>query len=116
MKFSRIGESLWQEWDGEDYSQNIPDSIVFFTIGHPDLDHEVVRRALASTIQRDGSVDSLGDAYKAIQNGEIIYGHGGVIGEDRLYTVCDAGGETYYGDHVEETFPMTWVEVKPDGR
>lgn len=114
MKFSRIGESLWSEWDGEDYTPASPDNLVFFTETHVDLDHEVIRRALASTLQRDGSVDSLSEAFKLLQEATVVYGHAGIPVDQDTIHVCDALGETYYGETVENPYPVTWVEVSGD--
>ena len=54
MKDSRIGEALWKEWTGNGYDTIEKDSITFFTNSYIDITVDVVRRALASAIQRDG--------------------------------------------------------------
>lgn len=114
MQLSRKGESLWQEWDGEALEPVDPADIVFFTIEHVDLDHEVVRRALASLIQRSGIVDSLGDAYRVLGYAVINHGYAGLIDENIL-SLCDEKGETYLGELVALTLPITWVEVSHRG-
>ena len=43
MKDSRIGETLWSEWSGNDYAKNFPDSVVFYTDEHVDTDNEIVK-------------------------------------------------------------------------
>ena len=63
MKDSRIGETLWSEWDGANYQPLEQNSMVFYTEEHVDLSNDLIRRALASTIQRDGHTDSLSQAF-----------------------------------------------------
>ena len=74
MKDSRKGECLWSEWSGEGYRTYDSSTIVFYTEDHVDVEHEVVKRALASALQRDGVVHSLGDAFKKIENAKTSYG------------------------------------------
>lgn len=111
MRISRKGESLWHEWAGEGYYLSSPFSVAFYTIEHVDLDLDIVRRALASAIQRDGLVDSLGQAFALIEKSTISQGYAGELDGDLDLTFCDADGETYYGDHVAMPDPITWVEV-----
>lgn len=111
VKDSRIGESLWQEWTGEGYEPNRPDCLVFFTETHVDLEHEVVRRALASALQRDGSVSSLGHAFAALESAAITHGHAGEIEDSRDFTLCDEQGETREGECVNNVLEITWVEI-----
>lgn len=111
MDFSRRGENLWTEWSGIGYTPLSDDTLIFFTETHVDLKNEVVLRALASAIQRDGIADGLGDAFKAIQDWTVRYGYAGDVDEDADATVCDEAGETFYGDIVDSVLPITWVEV-----
>lgn len=113
MTLDRKGELLWSEWDGEGYNTSYPDSIIYFTEAHITLDEPVVLRALASAIQRDGVVDSLGDAYKLIERFSLVsQGHMGLVDTDAsVQTICDELGETYYGDEVVSIAPVTFVEV-----
>jgi hypothetical protein len=111
MATSRIGESLWTEWDGNGYYSVLPLCTVFVTNGHVDIENEVVRRALASFIQRSGVVDSLGQAYALIERGVYVQGYSGVIDGEPEPTVCEEDGETFHGDIVDEILPTTWVEV-----
>lgn len=111
MDFSRRGESLWAEWSGNGYIPVSQGTIIFCTETHVDLKNEVVLRALASAIQRDGIADSLGDAFKAIQDWTVHHGYAGDVDEDADATVCDEAGETFYGDIVDSVTPITWVEV-----
>lgn len=109
-KDSRAGESLWQQWHGENYYSSKNSEIVYFTETHVDLDNEIVRRALASTLQRDGIADSLSDGFKMIESSTIESGWAGIIEGEKEYTVCSTEGETDYGDMVDEVVEITWVE------
>ena len=111
MKDGRQGESLWSERLGEDYSLFPGGQLVFFTFDHVDLDIDIVKRSLASALQREGVCDSLGDGYRAVEKAEVTHGYVGYLdGEDDLH-VCDADGETYYGDEVDEVLEATWVAL-----
>jgi ABC-type transport system substrate-binding protein len=110
MRDSRIGESLWTEWYGYGYLSNLQDSIIFSTIDHVDLDNDVVRRALASSLQREGIASSLGEGYRIVDTAFISHGYAGHIDESYEYYVSDEQGTTYSGDSVDEALPMTWVE------
>lgn len=111
MAKSRIGESLWEDWDGSGYYSVLPVCTVFVTYGHVDIENEVVRRALASHMQRGGYVDSLGQAYAALDRSVFVQGYVGRVDGEMEPTVCEDDGETFYGDIVDETLPTTWVEV-----
>jgi len=115
MHLSRKGESLWQEWDGEAFEPVDPANIIYYTIEHVDLEIEVVRRALASSLQRSGIVDGIGDGFRVISYSFISQGYAGRIDEEETLTVSDATGETFYGDYVEKALPITWVEVSARG-
>lgn len=111
MRDSRAGECLWREWTGEGFETSLSDSLVFFTDEHVDVEHEVVRRALASALQRDGSATSLGEGFSAIDNGVTNQGYAGTVdGSTELY-YCNEDGETEHGDYVDDLTPITWVEV-----
>lgn len=105
MKDSRIGESLWYLWDGVGYDEQLINSIVYYTEEHVDVDHEVVRKALASAIQREGIVYSLSQGFQAIDAGVVSYRWVKQLKED-LYL------ETY-NEEVPDSVPVTFVEV-PD--
>jgi hypothetical protein len=112
VRDSRKGECLWQEWTGEGYEPDDPDySVIFFTIDHVDVEHEVVRRALASALQREGVADSLGDGYRSIDTATVSCGYAGEVEGSRELHVCDEEGETSYGDLVDSVTEVTWVEV-----
>lgn len=112
MKDSRKGEALWSEWDGYDFPYTRGDlSLVFYTEEHVDVDHEVVKRALASTIQRDGLTDSLSEAFKLVDGGSITHGWAGFVGGDIHPTFCDEDGNSPLGDLIEGIKEITFVEV-----
>jgi hypothetical protein len=111
MKDSRIGEALWSEWTGEGYSALGLPKLIFFTEDHVDVHNELVRRALASALQRDGSADSLGDSFRLLDTSEHKLGYVGIIDGDLEYTECDIDGFTFLGDEVEKVLPVTWLEI-----
>lgn len=105
MKDSRIGQSLWSLWDGVGYDEQLINSIVYYTEEHVDVDHEVVRKALASAIQREGIVYSLSQGFQAIDAG--VVSHKWIKSfEEELYLEV-------YDDEVADSVPATFVEV-PD--
>jgi hypothetical protein len=107
MRDLRKGECLWSEWGGEGLDRS--SGIVFFTEDHVDVEHEVVRRALASALQRDGSAVSLGDGYRLIDDARVEHGYAGYVDGDITLAVCDEYGETREGDEVDEVVEVTWV-------
>lgn len=112
MKDIRVGESLWIQWDGEGYiQQTLYSDLIYYTIGHVDFENELVRRALASTLQRDGIADSLGDGFNMISDAHVEAGWAGIIEDEINYTFCDETGETEYGQIVNEVIEFTWVEL-----
>ena len=113
MKDSRKGESLWSEWEGYGYHYNFGDlSIVYYTEGHVDLDIDIVRKALASAIQRDGVVSSLSQAFQLIDSGRISQAYAGPVDGDLYLTVCEDDGSTLDGEQVDEIIEITYVEVQ----
>jgi len=111
MKDSRIGETLWSEWTGNNYEPERLFSTVFYTEEHVDIEHEVVRRALASVVQRDGHTDSLGQAFKVLDFCHNEQGYAGIVDGDTEFTRCDVNGMTIYEDTVEKVIPITWVGI-----
>jgi hypothetical protein len=100
------------EWTGDGLELDNPDNVLFYTVDHVDLNHEIVRRALASALQRSGFVDSLGDAYRALeQHSTQILGFAGTKEGELDLFVCGTDGYTFYGDWLVEYTPVTWVEV-----
>ena len=112
MKDSRIGESLWFTWDGDGFRPEKLDSIIYYTEDHVDLEHELVRKALASSFQRDGIAYSLGQGFSLIDSATTSLGYAGHLDEEHHPTVCDEHGETEYGDVVDSVISVTWVEVE----
>ncbi len=112
MRYSSIGESLWSVWDGENFEQTDPEAVVYYTVGKVDLDNDLIRRALAAAIQHDGTADTLGDAYKAIEAGRIVYGYSGYEEGEDTPTQCDWEGDSFYGEAVKNPQDTTWVEVR----
>jgi hypothetical protein len=112
MRDSRAGEFLWNEWTGEGYEPTNPDAeLFFFTEEHVDVEHEVVRRALASALQRDGSVVSLGQGFSSLESSTVVQGFAGYVDESLDLYLCDEYGETQDGDYVDQVIPITWVEI-----
>jgi len=112
MDFSRASEHLWAEWTGYGYEQTGYKSVSYFTLGHVDLHNAVVVGGLASALQRDGLVDTLGQGKNAIEVSSITaHGFAGPIDGDADLSICDALGETFYGDEVDQVFDITLVEV-----
>ena len=111
MKDKRKGESLWSEWTGELYEKDRSSAVVFYTVEHVDLENEVVRRALASAVQREGIVNTLGEAFKAVETAACKRSYAGELREVRDYAICNDKGETSLGDKVENLVPVTLVEL-----
>ena len=112
MRDSRAGQALWSIWSGEGYEPVTSPDFVFFTEGNVDIEHEVVRRALASAIQREGLVFSLANGYSSIDSAHVEHGYAGFVDGDTELSKCSQEGETKYGDKVEFTNDITWVELK----
>lgn len=111
MKDSRIGECLWSEWTGEGHEYLASSDLLFFTEEHVDIEHEVVRRALASALQRDGSAVSLADGFRLIDGAEPYYAFAGEVDGDTVSTICNDLGETREGDIVDSVKPITIVAI-----
>lgn len=99
----RLGEDLWIEWP--------EDENVYYTPEHVDLEEEIVRRALASTLQRNGVVDSLYEGFESIAVASVTRGWIGSLPEDDDILECDENGETHYGEEVENILPCTFVKL-----
>jgi hypothetical protein len=112
MRDIRHGEHLWQSWEGEGYFSDTHAELIYFTVGDVDINNEIVRRALASTLQRDGIADSLSDGFKLLETSYTQGGFAGFLPDETEYTVCDEDGETEYGDTVQEVLDITWVEFR----
>ena len=102
---------MWSEWTGELYEKINEDSVVFYTVEHVDIEQEVVRRALASAVQREGVVDSLGEAFRLLDAASSRRMFAGELVEKKEYAICSDKGETFLGDTVSSAVPVTIVEV-----
>jgi len=111
LKDTRIGESLWEEWSGSGHSFSLPLELSFYTIDHVSAENELVRRALASCLQRDGVADSLGEAVKYLESSQWVHLHAGYVDSDNELTICDENGFTEYGDLVDDILQITLVEI-----
>lgn len=112
MKDSRKGEALWSEWEGYGHHYEFNDSgLLFYTEEHVDVENEIVRRALASSLQRDGIVSSLADGFRLIDNGKINQTYAGPVDGDMYWTICDNDGYTTEGTEVDTVYEITIVEV-----
>jgi len=111
VKDKRPGESLWMEWDGYEYNPIKPDPVIYYTFESVDTTNELVRRALASALQRDGVAFSLGHGFKLLEDSIVEYTHCGLLEGEHLYIVCSPDGETRYGDFVTEPLEITLIEI-----
>ena len=111
MKDSRKGECLWSEWTGCGHEDLSDSALFFFTKDHVDLEHEVVSRALASALQRDGSAVSLGDGFKMIDGVKPLHLYAEEVDGAMDFTICDYNGETREGDYVDVVFEITLVPL-----
>lgn len=111
VKDSRIGELLWKEWTGEGHEPLHDTSTIFFTEEHVDIENEVIRRALASAIQRDGVFSSLGESFSSLDKSHVAYGYAGAVDSEIDFSVCNENGETREGDYVDDVIFITWVEI-----
>jgi hypothetical protein len=110
-KDSRIGESLWFIWDGLDYDFSSTESVVFYTEGHIDIEEEVVRKALASSIQREGIASSLSEGFSMIASGSSSQLHSGYSDLLERQIICSENGSSKSGEDLIEVTPITVVEV-----
>jgi hypothetical protein len=113
MKDSRIGQSLWSIWEGSGYTANIHNSIIYYTIDHVDVEHDLVKRALASSIQRDGIVFSLSQGFQAIDGAVVTQSWVGSLDGEIYLELCDEFGKTFDEVKLQDVTAVTIVEV-PD--
>jgi hypothetical protein len=112
MKDSRIGESLWLEWTGDSFGELSDLSTAYFTETYVDLENDVVKRALASALQRDGIAVTLGEGYRLAETAVITYGYAGYIDDSIDLTLCDEDGITSDGDTTDEILEITLAELR----
>lgn len=114
MKDSRIGESLWSIWEGDDLPVSLSDlEVIYFTHEHVDIENELVRRALASSIQRDGISSSLAQSFRMIEQSVVTLGASTTFPGERTPTYCYDDGETPAGEYADpiDVILTTYVEV-----
>lgn len=109
MKNDRIGDWLWEEWDGE--GSDIDSDLVYFTYDWVDIDNEIVKRALSSCLQRDGVAESLSDGFKMAEGSIVTTTYAGHIGGSKLLTICNKDGETVFEDLVDKSIKITLIEI-----
>lgn len=112
MADTRPGQALWWIWSGNGYEPSTSPEFIFYTETHVDVENEIVRRALASAIQREGIVFSLANGFKSIDDAYVVQGYAGYVDGDNELTKCSKDGQTDLGDEVEVAVAHTWVELK----
>lgn len=110
-KDSRIGESLWFIWDSTEQDPFHKDSIVFYTEEHVDIEEDVVRKALASSIQREGISDSLSGGFMLIASGASGHSYAGYCFDSERQLISNANGYSESGSPLGGVVPITWVEI-----
>jgi hypothetical protein len=112
MKDSRIGECLWSLWEGDGYVNFLGSPVVYYTEEHVDVDHEIVKKALASCIQRDGIVYSLFEAYNLIDSAAVSHSWAGSFPDEVYPELCNEEGRTARGSALRSFVPVTFVELE----
>jgi hypothetical protein len=111
VKNDRVGDWLWEEWVGDGYDPaTTEDATVYCTVDWVDINNDLVKRALASCLQRDGVVDSLSEGFKVAESAIIIKTYAGFLEEEKTMTICNEFGETDLGDLVSSNLLITLVE------
>jgi hypothetical protein len=113
LKDNRAGESLWEEWIGEGFYLQKDSNIIYVTYDEVDITNEIVRRALASCLQRDGVFDSLSDSFRSLETSIASQGYIGFVDEEKFPVVTNEIGETEDGDEAEFISQATWIELSP---
>jgi hypothetical protein len=111
VKNDRVGDWLWEEWVGEGYEPSTRDeATVYCTTEWVDLNNDLIKRALASCLQRDGVVDSLSEGFKVAESAIIVKSYAGFLEEEKTMTICNESGETDLGDFVSSKLLVTLIE------
>lgn len=111
MKDHRHGEHLWMEWTGEGYEPETGTDLIFYTEEIINLSVPLIQKALASSLQREGIVDSLSDGFSLVNSAHVVYGYAGTPEEDIIPQACDVLGMTADGGKLETFSSCTWVEI-----
>jgi hypothetical protein len=93
----------------DNFSENFY-TFVFYTKELVSMENDLVRRALASAIQRDGITDSLSESFKTLEGSKTTFGWAGNNDFDLELMACNELGYTDLGDSLTEVLPVTWVE------
>lgn len=109
MKNDRVGDWLWEEWDGDGLDST--SELVYFTNDWVDLSHDLVRRALASCLQRDGVADSLSDGFRMAESAAVTHAFAGFLQDEKVLTICNEDGETHLGDVVDYPALVSLIEL-----
>lgn len=110
MNEFRLGEDLWMEWDGEGFETDA--DIVYYTYEHVDTNIEVVQRALACALQRDGIVENLRDGFRVQDNCGTVLGYVGRFWDEAEDTMfCAHNGDTIFGDTLDTWSAATFIEI-----
>jgi len=102
-----IAEPVWLTWEGDDFPRKLhSDSVVFYLTEHIYLDQDNdAKKALAKQIRLEGVTDSLGEAFKLIDQGWTTKAGYYFEDEDEMYPVyCEIDDPDIYWD-------ATFVEV-----
>lgn len=108
MNDFRLGEELWNEWTGEGFESDF--DIVYYTYDHVDTNIDVVQRALACALQRDGIVVGLSQGFRAQIESQTVFGYVGRFedeNEDNFF--CDENGETSFGEYLSGWSDATFI-------
>jgi hypothetical protein len=106
VKDIRLGDDLWEEWEGLGLEE---DGIIYYTNDHTNIKNELVRKALASAMQKDGVAVSLGEAFKMLETSKTFWGWAGYLEGERELYLCDENEKTEHGDTVIDSTKITWI-------
>lgn len=110
MNEFRLGEDLWMEWEGDDYESEA--DVIYYTFSHVDTNIDIVQRALACALQRDGVAISIGDGFKLQTDSRTVFGYvGHRWDEPEPNTFCDNNGETPSGECLDNWVAATFIEI-----
>lgn len=99
------------EWTGSGYTPETESDLIFYTEEVVNINIPLIQKALASSLQREGIVDSLSDGFNLVNYGHVVHGFFGYIGGDIVPTACDVLGYAEDGEKLEFFTSCTWVEL-----